>query len=338
MSLPFVLVVAGPSGLHAVSPPAGSLPHPVSVRCHCLARRFAHRSWASCAVVCAASAVSRQAGRRLHWRYGRQHVKASGRRACAVEESSASDAAAEGAGASADVVPLLSWPDSSGPFAGLDGFGWSWNCSWSLEENLGSLVLATQLNCIKFSGYVGGHCSAVLVRSQGDDATATEPTSADRCMHLEVVALAVNVPPAEKAFFSRKKTTKAGRSKSGGRRNEIHAEMDIVAKCARKGISLKGCWMCIAKVPCWECCKALVAAGVERIIFLHPGQVEDGEALDLDARARRSRFAAEAAGVEWTALPRCREREEYVAKLWDEYKTSRGLDRQAVKAMASGAQ
>eukprot|EP00913_Durusdinium_trenchii_P003858 g3571.t1 len=138
--------------------------------------------------------------------------------------------------------PSVRWPEEDEEhFFNFTRYGWEWQERWSVEEILGyrhagrnlmSLVRATGLNCIKFKGYIGGHCSAVLCRPIEDG--------------LEVVGLGINVPMPQ-AFASNEESR---------RRAEVHAEMQILSRCARFGISTNGCWMCIQRFPCWECCKA----------------------------------------------------------------------------------
>jgi len=131
----------------------------------------------------------------------------------------------------------------------------------------------------------------------------------------------------------------AHKSKGGGRRGmknltkqEIHSEMQIIARCARAGVPVRGAWAYVAKPPCWNCCKALLAAGVERVVF------QDYKPVEMDVKEApglRQRLAAEAAGVEWVMLEPCKEREKYVDALWSSWKQREGLDRAAIKAMST---
>ncbi|CAE7431948.1 CD [Symbiodinium sp. CCMP2592] len=169
------------------------------------------------------------------------------------------------------------------PFQHYGTFGWTYQDAWALEENLISLVTATHLNSVKHDGYHGGHCSAVLCKPRWED---------DELVELRVIGLGVNAPPrfepgnpqknpqsfgerslrrlrSDKAFS---KYSLLGRPRRG---NEIHAEMQILSRCARAGISTSGGWMCIQTAPCWDCCKALIAAGISRVLFeAAPGQAQ----------------------------------------------------------------
>ncbi len=48
----------------------------------------------------------------------------------------------------------------------------------------------------------------------------------------------------------------------------VHAEMNAVADCARRGVSVDGATAYITHYPCINCFKALVAAGVKEVFYL----------------------------------------------------------------------
>ncbi|CAL1172281.1 unnamed protein product [Cladocopium goreaui] len=205
----------------------------------------------------------------------------------------------------------VTWRDEGPEHRGFGTFGWEWQDRWSLEENLMNLVLVNGLNCVRFNGFTGGHCSAVLVRPKMSDDGELQS--------LEVVGRGINLP------------SNVPRDLGPRRRNEIHAEVQVLARCARFGTRTAGCWMCIQMFPCWECCKALIAAGVTRVIFECPKRAENQ--MQATRMWGRSILAAQAAGMEWTAIPKDPERKEYVYQLWEDYKESKGLTRADVKAL-----
>ena len=49
---------------------------------------------------------------------------------------------------------------------------------------------------------------------------------------------------------------------------EIHAEMNAIIWAARKGISIEGGTIYVTLEPCSECSKNLIAAGIEKIVYL----------------------------------------------------------------------
>lgn len=48
---------------------------------------------------------------------------------------------------------------------------------------------------------------------------------------------------------------------------EVHAEMNVLSYCARKGISLEGTTLYCTHSPCNNCLKHLIQAGVREVIF-----------------------------------------------------------------------
>ena len=50
----------------------------------------------------------------------------------------------------------------------------------------------------------------------------------------------------------------------------IHAEMSAISDAARRGLSLKGATLFTTTFPCHMCAKHIIAAGVERVVFLEP--------------------------------------------------------------------
>lgn len=49
----------------------------------------------------------------------------------------------------------------------------------------------------------------------------------------------------------------------------VHAELNAVSQAARHGISICGCTAYITAFPCWACTRALVSAGIQRIVYGH---------------------------------------------------------------------
>ena len=50
---------------------------------------------------------------------------------------------------------------------------------------------------------------------------------------------------------------------------EIHAEMNAIIWAARNGISIEWATMYVTLEPCQQCTKNIVAAGIQRIVFLN---------------------------------------------------------------------
>lgn len=48
---------------------------------------------------------------------------------------------------------------------------------------------------------------------------------------------------------------------------EIHAEMNAIVWAAREGISINGATIYCTYEPCFDCTRAIIAAGLKRIVF-----------------------------------------------------------------------
>lgn len=50
----------------------------------------------------------------------------------------------------------------------------------------------------------------------------------------------------------------------------VHAEMDAITTCARSDVSAAGATLYCTTFPCHNCAKHIVAAGIERVVFIEP--------------------------------------------------------------------
>ncbi len=50
----------------------------------------------------------------------------------------------------------------------------------------------------------------------------------------------------------------------------MHAEMDAITSAARKGVSLKGSTLYCTTLPCHECARLIIGAGIARVVFIEP--------------------------------------------------------------------
>lgn len=50
----------------------------------------------------------------------------------------------------------------------------------------------------------------------------------------------------------------------------VHGEMEALMMCARNGISTKGCSMYMTTFPCHNCAKHIIAAGIEKVVYIEP--------------------------------------------------------------------
>lgn len=50
----------------------------------------------------------------------------------------------------------------------------------------------------------------------------------------------------------------------------VHAEMDAIMSCARRGVGLAGCTLYATTFPCHNCARHIVAAGITRVVYIEP--------------------------------------------------------------------
>jgi dCMP deaminase len=66
----------------------------------------------------------------------------------------------------------------------------------------------------------------------------------------------------------------------------VHAEANAIADAARRGVAVAGATAYVTHAPCIHCAKALLSAGVQRIVYVRP--YDDGANMDyLGAHAER---------------------------------------------------
>ena len=118
-------------------------------------------------------------------------------------------------------------------------YGWTYRNDLSVDMNFMDLASLLSRN----SRCSGGHMGCVLVR--GDTASGGDNGS---IMPAEIISRAINTP-----LFAVDTS-------------DIHAEVNAVALCARRGTSTAGCTAYITMPPCRNCFMLLVAAGVSRIV------------------------------------------------------------------------
>jgi dCMP deaminase len=56
----------------------------------------------------------------------------------------------------------------------------------------------------------------------------------------------------------------------------IHAEMNAILFAARYGLSTEGTTLYTTHQPCLNCAKAIINAGIQRVVYLHPYRKNDG--------------------------------------------------------------
>lgn len=218
--------------------------------------------------------------------------------------------------------PLIRWPDPQGPFGSFERFGWEWQQDISVDENLLTLAYVIRRNRIFISGYNAGTCGAVFARvTDGDEHNGQAV--------VDIIGLSVNAPPRfePSGESGRRRAGRAHVVAEVKSHNEIHAEMQVIARCARAGIPLRGAWAYISLPPCWECSKALIATSVDRIV------IKDYRSFGSET-GLRWRLVAKAANVEVVKLSCGEGLRAYEDQLWASWRAQRGLDRAGIKALA----
>lgn len=74
----------------------------------------------------------------------------------------------------------------------------------------------------------------------------------------------------------------------------VHAEMNVVANAARKGVSLIGGTLYTTAIPCYRCAPLLIQVGIRRVVYENDYR-PDPRALDMlrEARVRVDRIDGE---------------------------------------------
>jgi len=201
-------------------------------------------------------------------------------------------------------APLLRWEATArggddDPWGHIEDFGWSWDTRFSEDENLLNLAFAVSHNTYRFNrGMKCGLYGAVLCRHKDEKGSP----------RIEILALGMHFPVNLASEESRVDEMLAVRPRSqkeimGCKSKSLHAEVMLVARCAREGIATDGCWLYCLQAPCWNCVKALMMAGITRIVF---------QELDEHPSFERQREVVHATGADWHCLVPSRKRLAYL--------------------------
>lgn len=205
----------------------------------------------------------------------------------------------------------LVWPPevASEPWGPIDIQGWTWENRFSEDENLLNLAFAASLNTYRYHrGMAGGLFGAVLCMPP-----RSQPAAGKRRRRMvHVLGLGVHWPPrfasGDKPGAPGKPVTSQGLM--GTKATTLHAEIMLVARCAREGWATEGSWLYTLQPPCWECCKALMMAGVARIVF----QVPHSPNTHL-----RQQEVVAATGATWECIPQSDHRRQFLQNLGKEW-------------------
>jgi deoxycytidylate deaminase len=63
----------------------------------------------------------------------------------------------------------------------------------------------------------------------------------------------------------------------------VHGEMDALISCARNGMSVVGCDLFVTTFPCHNCTRHIIAAGINRVVYVEPYPKSMAARLHKDA-------------------------------------------------------
>lgn len=74
----------------------------------------------------------------------------------------------------------------------------------------------------------------------------------------------------------------------------VHGEMSAITDAASRGVSVKGCTLFVTAFPCHECARHIVAAGIERVVYIEPYAKSlalelYGDSIELDSDGDKDR-------------------------------------------------
>ncbi|HEY1083601.1 MAG TPA: anti-phage dCTP deaminase [Prosthecobacter sp.] len=139
-------------------------------------------------------------------------------------------------------------------------------------------ILATGANdCPKFGGGLywpafSAREKAIIDTPRGRDSTRGEDSNkAEQSKIIE--SIVETVSSITTSFDSAKLRSKLAKGPIGdlteyGR--VVHAEMEALLACLRKGISTIGATIYCTTFPCHNCAKHIIAAGISRVVFIEP--------------------------------------------------------------------
>jgi len=52
--------------------------------------------------------------------------------------------------------------------------------------------------------------------------------------------------------------------------NSVHAEANLIAYAAKKGVALEGATIYVTHSPCQKCLELIIQSGIKEVVYLHP--------------------------------------------------------------------
>ena len=148
-------------------------------------------------------------------------------------------------------------------------------------------VAATRSTCLR------RHVGAVIVRDGQVIGTGYNgsPKGTPHCSETGCLRSVLNIPSGERQEMCR----------------GSHAEMNAIAQAASVGVSTAGAVLYCTHSPCAFCSKAIINAGIRRVVYLNSYPDELAERLRAEAGLVSERFPAENAARILACLDQARE-------------------------------
>lgn len=149
--------------------------------------------------------------------------------------------------------------------------------SLDLDRQVGAVIVNAEHELVA-SGFndvskIGGghfahHDHPLNLRSEQDDQRDFKQPFDFNHIHLDQIAKKI----AERLHLSPKDQSLLREEISGITefKRSTHAEMSALLDAARRGIAVRDCTMYVNTYPCHTCTKHIIAAGICKVVFLHP--------------------------------------------------------------------
>jgi len=149
--------------------------------------------------------------------------------------------------------------------------------SLDLDRQVGAVIvnrenelLASGFNdvCKVGGGHFAHHDHPMLDEATQEDQRDFKQPFDFNHIHLDKIAAAI----ADKLHLPAKDQLVLREEISGITefKRSTHAEMSALLDAARRGIAVRDCTMYVNTYPCHNCTKHIIAAGIKKVIFLHP--------------------------------------------------------------------
>ncbi len=148
--------------------------------------------------------------------------------------------------------------------------------SVSLSRQVGAAIISAKGDVLALGWndapkHGGGLCD----RGEGDHSDHTlgydsNDLHKNRMMELIVAALRKDVPEVDRLKLAKEALKETGLLDLTEYGRDVHAEMEALLSAARNGISILDATLYSTTLPCHNCAKHIVAAGLKEVVFVEP--------------------------------------------------------------------